>query len=92
MATIANCANRFAREDYFVDILTLEENGGWTLRLPPALRAHQGELEQLLGKVFAGGRSTRDNLALAQQMSLNWCVSKARQNGKSLEDCLSDSI
>src|SRR5277367_1407317 len=61
--------------------------GAWVLELPPKLRPDQPELESMLGKVFSGRRSSPDNLALAQQLSLNWCMSKAKSHGISFEDC-----
>lgn len=75
-------------QDLFHEILSESENGAWVLRLPPSLREHQQELESLLGKVFSGRPPSAENLALAQQMSLNWCFSKCRQAGKRLEDCI----
>lgn len=67
-------------------ILSISE-GNWVLRLPPSLIQHQPELERLLTKVFSG--RTEENLALAQQMSLNWCVAKCKQSGLTLDECLS---
>lgn len=69
-------------------MLTLTENGQLSLSLPPLLKDHQGELEGLLGKVFRGKISSPDNLALARQMSINWCLSKCKQTGQSVEQCL----
>ena len=71
--------------------MCLSDDGGWLLNLPAPLEKHQGELEQLLQKVFnRDSELTRTaqlrNLALAQQMSLNWCVFKSRQIGLSLYD------
>jgi hypothetical protein len=75
------------QEDNYLEILSRTECGNWILSLPPVLRIHQQELEQLLGKVFAGRPQSDENLALAKQMSLNWCFSKCRQAGMALEDC-----
>ncbi len=68
-----------------LDILSISE-GNWVLRLPPSLIQHQPELERLLTKVFSG--RTEENLALAQQMSLNWCVAKCKQSGITLDECM----
>jgi len=72
-------------------ILSFSDAGSWILALPPKLKPHQGELESMLGKVFSGRRSSPDNLALAQQLSLNWCMSKAKSNGMTFEDCFRES-
>jgi len=86
MAIVKERISRFQRDDY-LEILSQSDNGSWELRLPPPLQQHQPELEQLLGKVFSGCHGSIENLALAQQMSLNWCVSKCRAAGVNLEDC-----
>jgi hypothetical protein len=64
---------------------------GWELSLPPNLQMYQGELEELLGKVFSQRPMIPENLALAQQMSLNWCQSKCREVGITFEDDWSKS-
>ncbi|MBI4534426.1 MAG: hypothetical protein HY711_10825 [Candidatus Melainabacteria bacterium] len=64
----------------------MNDQDGWVVSLPPALKLYQRELEELLGKVFAGRTYLPANLALAQQMSLNWCVSKCREVGISFEE------
>jgi hypothetical protein len=69
-----------------LQILTTSESGLWVLALPSPLRPHQQELELILAKVFAEKNNSPDNLALAQQLSLNWCVSMARKQGISLEE------
>jgi len=74
---------------YSQQIISKSENGAWVLTLPPSLKSHEAELESLLAKVFSGKPNTARNLALAQQLSLNWCASVARKEGISLEDCLS---
>ena len=66
-------------------ILTRSDAGTWVLSLPPLLRPHQNELELMLIKVFAGKKSSPYNLALAQQLTINWCVSTARKNGLTLD-------
>ena len=71
--------------NYFLDILSQGNTGAWVLNLPPRLRAYQSELESLLGRVFRGKEST-ENLELAQQMTLNWCVSKCRKIGLTLDE------
>ena len=73
-------------EEFFLQIL-YQDDTGWKLRLPSKLRSHQVELEQLLDKVFAN-RNSAENFALAQQLAVNWCFSKCRQNGIAVEDCL----
>lgn len=83
---------RYSTDDPYLEILSPSDSGGWILRLPPSLKVHQSELEQLLGKVFSGRPSSNENLALAQQMSLNWCVSKCKQSGRSLDDCMSEAV
>ena len=72
---------------YFEEILTQSGGSQWTLSLPAQLKSHQHELETLLSKVFRG-RCSPENLPLAQQLSLNWCMSKCRQAGLSFDDCI----
>lgn len=73
---------------FFADILTQNSTGAWVLSLPSSLRAHQDELELLLGRAFSGRPRCQENLELAQQLTLNWCLSKCRKQGLSLEECL----
>ncbi len=75
---------------YFLNILSQNTSGTWVLALPTRLRKHQDELELLLGRAFAGRPRCQENLELAQQLTLNWCLSKCRKQGISLEDCLRD--
>ena len=86
MSTLAPSVGHLSLEDYFLDIIT-EGEAGWVLHLPDKLSAHQTELEELLGRVFSCRPRSRENFALAQQLSLNWCFSKLRQSGLSIEDC-----
>jgi hypothetical protein len=86
MASLKEFAVFVAAENY-LDILS-ENGSGWVLSLPPTLREFQPELEALLGKVFSQ-RQQPENLALAQQMSLNWCRSKCKQVGITFEESLS---
>jgi hypothetical protein len=58
----------------------------WVLNLPPRLQAYQGELELLLGKVFSGCPKSPHNLELAQQMTLNWCLSKCKKIGINIDE------
>ena len=73
--------------DPYLQVLSLDAAGAWQLNLPTALKDHQSELETMLHKVFTGDitPSKKKNLALAQQMSLNWCMFKCRQIGISFE-------
>lgn len=71
---------------YFLDILAKDASETWVLHLPPGLKAHQSELESLLSKVFAGRPRSPENLELAQQLTLNWCLSKCRKMGIPLEE------
>lgn len=93
MAPMTERARRSSslNDGYYLDILCESDSGSWVLRLPPVLKAQQQELEQMLGKVFSGRPSSKENFALAQQLSLNWCFSKARQAGLALEDCWADA-
>lgn len=75
---------------FFVDILTQNSSGNWVLCLPNRLKPYQDELELLLGRAFAGRPRCQENLELAQQLTLNWCISKCRKQGMTLEECLSD--
>jgi hypothetical protein len=75
-------------EDTPPEIVSVSDCGSWILRLPPDLKDHQHELERLLFKVFNNLPKSPDNVALAKQMSINWCVSKCKQNGLRYEDCL----
>jgi hypothetical protein len=68
-------------------ILTKAECGSWVVSLPPLLLANQDELKKMLVSMFADKKSSGENLALAQQLSLNWCASKAFKQGLSLEEC-----
>ncbi len=79
-------------ERFYLDILSESDSGNWVVTLPPILSAHQPELEQMLGKVFSGRPSSKENFALAQQMSMNWCYSKCKQLGKALEECWSEAV
>jgi hypothetical protein len=49
------------------------------------LTPYRSELEGLLGRVFKGSLHTPHNLELAQQMTLNWCMSKYRKIGIEVE-------
>lgn len=71
---------------YFLDILSQGNSGTWILKLPPRLQAHQTEIEMLLGRVFSGRPQSSENLELAQQMTINWCVSKCKKIGIALEE------
>jgi hypothetical protein len=86
MSTAKRKANSES-ECRFLQIVTTSESGAFVLALPPRLKGDQSELEVMLGKVFSGRRFSPDNLALAQQLSLNWCESKARSHGISFEEC-----
>ncbi len=71
---------------YLLDILSPGNSDAWVLKLPPRLQAYQTELENLLGRVFSGRPHSQENLELAQQMTLNWCVSKCKKIGIALEE------
>ena len=73
-------------DDLFSNIITVD-GSGWVIDLPLPLRGHQAELEALLFKVFAERAKSAENLALAKQLSMNWCFSKCKQAGVNLEDC-----
>ncbi|MBU6454210.1 MAG: hypothetical protein KGS72_20695 [Cyanobacteria bacterium REEB67] len=75
-------------DDNALRLLSVSESGGFVLSLPPSLKDYQPELEGLLGKVFSGRPTSAGNLALAKQMSINWCVSKCKQTGMSVDKCL----
>jgi hypothetical protein len=83
-------ASSLSPEEFFLQIL-YQDDAGWKLRLPEELRAHQGELEELLEKVFANRGHSAENFALAQQLAVNWCFSKCRKNGIAVEDCLASA-
>jgi hypothetical protein len=72
------------QSQYFLDIVALQNNI-YTLNLPPSLQCYQGELQKLLDQVFASRPKSKENLALAQQMALNWCLSKCRKEGISFD-------
>ncbi len=74
-------ANAYAALEPNCDIVAPGGSESWVLNLPPDLRAYQGELELLLGKVFSGRPHNGHNLELAQQMTMNWCISKCRKIG-----------
>ncbi len=71
---------------YFLDILAQDKSETWVLHLPPRLKTFERELELLLCKVFTGRPRSRENLELAQQLTLNWCLSKCRKMGIALEE------
>lgn len=75
-------------DDRLISLLSVSESGGFVLSLPANLKDYQPELEGLLGKVFSGRPTSAGNLALAKQMSINWCVSKCKQTGMSVDRCL----
>ena len=75
-------------EEAMPRLLSVSENGAFVLSLPANLKDYQPELEGLLGKVFSGRPRSPNNLALAKQMSINWCVSKCKQAGISVDMCL----
>lgn len=66
---------------YFANIVAPGSADSWVLNLPPRLRMYQSEIEGLLGKVFSGRPRSADNIELAQQMTLNWCISKCQKIG-----------
>ncbi len=68
-------------------ILSVRETGTYVLTLPGSLQGEQHELEQMLYRLFAGRIQSPYNVALAQQLSLNWCASKVKKNGLT-ESCL----
>lgn len=60
----------------------LASNGADSMyQMPVQLRMHEDELELLLAKVFRGRPRGPENIDLARQMYLNWCLSKSRQLG-----------
>ncbi|MBX9693556.1 MAG: hypothetical protein K2Z81_14300 [Cyanobacteria bacterium] len=75
----------YVQED---DIVSVSESGAWTVSMPAPLDAHKSELEHLINKVFANRLQSEDNIALAKQMSLNWCVSKCKQVGLPPDECI----
>ena len=84
--------NREEREERYLKILSASESGSWILELPPRLRPHQPELETMLGRVFPQSLTAPENVALAKQLSLNWCMSKARNQGMDIDDCWQEAI
>ena len=90
MATLieAKLGARGREAGYFADILTQNHSGAWVLCLPSQLKGFHDELELLLGRAFSGRPRCKENLELAQQLTLNWCVSKCKKQGISLEECL----
>ncbi len=79
------CVNHSLEE--VMPIVSLTGSGNYVLTLPGFLRPEQKELEQMLGRIFADRNHSSANLALAQQLSINWCMSKAKKNGLT-EKCL----
>ncbi len=74
-------------DSFFLDVIAQGNNcDRWVLNLPPRLRVYQNEIEGLLGKVFSGRPKSPDNLELAQQMTLNWCISKCSKIGIKFDD------
>jgi hypothetical protein len=87
MTTVDNLTKIQPRKDssYFLTVLS-DDGTTWVVSLPPKLKIYQPELEALLGKVFTDRRLRAENLQLAQQLSINWCRSKCRQVGLSIEE------
>lgn len=77
------------KKEFSREVLTIGSSGTWVLSLPPRLRDSQDELELLLARVFSGRLRSQENLELAQQLTLNWCLSECRKAGISIEDCWS---
>jgi len=73
--------------EQLMPIISVGDSGNYVVTLPGFLKAEQRELEQMLNRLFANRMNTRANLALAQQLSLNWCASKAKKSGLT-ENCL----
>ncbi len=67
--------------EQLMPVISLSDKGCIVLSLPGFLRGEETELEQMLNRVFGNRMQTADNLALAQQLSLNWCLSKAKKTG-----------
>lgn len=87
MTTVKNLIKTQPRKESPSYLTVLSVDGsGWIFSLPPKLKAYQPELEALLGKVFTDRKLRAENLQLAQQLSINWCRSKCRQVGISIEE------
>jgi hypothetical protein len=69
-----------------VNILTQNAAGNWVLSLPSRMRDSQDELENLLARAFSGRPRCQSNLELAQQLTINWCISKCRKQGLPFEE------
>ncbi len=80
-----NCVSHSLEE--MMPIVSLNDTGAYVLTLPGFLRSEQKELEQMLGRIFTDRNKCSANLALAQQLSINWCLSKAKKSGLT-EKCL----
>jgi len=65
---------------FWLEILASNCNDG-IYQLPACLREHEGELQLLMAKVFRGRSRGPENIDLARQMYLNWCLSKSNQLG-----------
>ena len=66
---------------FWLQLLANNGGTGGTYCLPDQLREHEPELEILLGNVFSGRSRGQENIDLARQMYLNWCLSKCRKLG-----------
>lgn len=62
-------------------IVSINEAGAFVLSLPNFLRSEQQELEQMVGRILSDPHTCAANLPLAQQLSINWCVAKAKKRG-----------
>lgn len=82
----AAASSGFGAAEFFANILEPGINNSWELNLPPRLRDHQPEIETLLSRVFSDRPHSADNLELAKQMTMNWCVSKWRKMGFPAEE------
>lgn len=82
MTPIAELKNQPADLEGRLWLEILANNGADGMyQMPAQLQSHEGELELLLAKVFKGRQRGPENIDLARQMYLNWCLSKSRQLG-----------
>lgn len=81
----SNTISRQEANGCSLEIVSQDKDGNYVVTLPPALKDYQEELESLLEKVFSGRTTSSDNLDLARQMSLNWCMAKCREIDLSYE-------
>ncbi|MCA9805860.1 MAG: hypothetical protein KC777_28020 [Cyanobacteria bacterium HKST-UBA02] len=81
-----NPVHRVQPLEHEVDIVSRSHTGDWAMALPEVLQPFEDELLVILGKVFASCPQNSEDMALAKQLSLNWCIAKCKKLELTPED------